>query len=180
MKKLLLGSMLVLGATSFGAVSSQLTGSTTTDGAGDVRLPIVVKGNVVNTTKTTLIVQAIKNAGVSGDVMEFDFGSLAVGTRQTLDGLFETKLIKNGKEIDFTKAPSFALEGGTVNGNGDSTVVDEADSKAKLEYSLGKPTKKEKTYNGTLSISAEGKKVGTFIDRSVNVKVTVAGQDMTK
>lgn len=79
MKKLLLLSLLAIGATSFAAV----------EGTADrAEMPITVRGTVIAKTGTNLVIEPIKNAGVTGASMEFDFGAIVQGQNQTLDGTF--------------------------------------------------------------------------------------------
>lgn len=79
MKKLLLLSLLTVGATSFAAVQGT---------ADRAEMPITVKGTVLAKTGTELVIEAIKNAGVNGTSMEFDFGGIVQGQQQTLEGTF--------------------------------------------------------------------------------------------
>ncbi|MGL5459968.1 MAG: hypothetical protein ACRDBY_10170 [Cetobacterium sp.] len=79
MKKLLLLSLLAMGATSFATV----------EGTADrAEMPITVRGTVIAKTGTNLIIEPIKNAGVAGASIEFDFGAVVQGQKQSLDGTF--------------------------------------------------------------------------------------------
>lgn len=172
MKKLLLASLLVVGATSFGAVSTELS----QQGAGEAKLPIKVVGNVISTTNTTLVVTPLNNAGVNGASMEFAFGDLVTGRDQTLSGNFEVALYKEDAKVAFTNAPTVTLEGGTP-GSGENIKTTTLDQ-AKLTYTLGALTKKGIAYENSIDISVKPTAAGNFVDNAVSVKVAVTGQSM--
>lgn len=70
MKKLLLVSLLAMGATSFAAIEG--TGS-------DVSMPITIKGTIIPATSKTLVIEST-TGGVQGNNMTFDFGDIVLPT----------------------------------------------------------------------------------------------------
>lgn len=190
MKKYLLGALLVIGATSFGAVAVPVTG---TDSAGTAAadLPVKVVGTVLdNKTSKVLVVTPLKNAGVSSGSLEFDFGNLIGGQVQQLDGTFKVEVMGNGKPIALTNAPKITLEGGSSAGNdnkkvtvnvntGETTNADDVT----LTYALTNLVKQsDNSYLGGLTVDAEVKTsadAGVFVDRTVGVKIEVTGVNTT-
>ncbi len=190
MKKYLLGALLVIGATSFGAVAVPVTG---TDSAGTAKadLPVKVVGTVLDSkTSKVLVVTPMKNAGVSSGSLEFDFGNLIEGQNQQLDGTFKIEVMGNGKPVELTTAPTVALEGGTAVGgdNKKATVEVNTGNTTKqndvtLTYTLSTLAKQsDNSYLGTLTVGAKvetGADTGTFVDASVGVKVKVDNVSMS-
>lgn len=91
MKKLLLLSLLVAGANSFGAVIGE--SPITAGNSGVVALPIRSTARVLEATGKTLVIES-KTAGMNGNFMEFAFGDIQASKAFTksLDGSFEVKL----------------------------------------------------------------------------------------
>lgn len=186
MKKYLLGALLAIGATSFGAVAVPVTSSGST-GAAAADLPVKVVGTVLGrTTSKILVVTALKNAGVSGGTLEFDFGNLIEGQSQQLDGTFKVEVMGSEKPIELNTAPTATLiEGTTVGsgnkkatvsvGTGDLTNTDDVT----LTYVLTNLVKQsDNSYLGGLTVDAKAKtgaKAGAFVDRTIGVQIAVSG-----
>ncbi len=104
MKKLLLLSLLVLGANSFGAVIGDAP--VTAGKSGTVALPIRATAKIVAATGKTIQIEST-TAGMNGNMMEFSFGDFRTGLdqRKSLDGTFEVSL---------ADATAFTKEGDTA------------------------------------------------------------------
>ncbi len=190
MKKYLLGALLVIGATSFGAVAVPVTGSGS-DGTAKADLPVKVVGTVLdNKTSKVLVVTPLKNAGVSSGSLEFDFGNLIEGQSQQLDGTFKIEVMGSGKPVELTTPPTVALVGGNTIGsdNKKATVnvatADPADtSDVTLTYALTNLVKQsDNSYLGGLTVDADvktGAKAGAFVDRTIGVQIGVSGVTTT-
>lgn len=186
MKKYLLGALLIIGATSFGAVAVPVTGTGGT-GSAAADLPVKVVGTVLdNKTSKVLVVTPLKNAGVSSGSLEFDFGNLIGGQVQQLDGTFKVEVMANGKAIALNDTPTVSLEGGNQAGsdNKKATVeVNTGDTAAQddvtLTYALTNLVKQsDNSYLGGLTVDAKvktGADAGVFVDRTVGIKVEVTG-----
>lgn len=196
MKKLLLiGAMLIVGVTSFSAVTEVLSqGGTATQYSGTGRLPIESEGSILDpTNRVVLILSAVDTAGTDGEALTFNFGAVGRGRQEVLAGKFQAKVLNglegNGtsEEVDLSKATiNVNLERGTelktahkftVNKTGSATekLVD-------LTYELSKANGLSvdgKTYNGeviatafrpTKAVDTNGDyKSGEFIDNSVSL-----------
>ena len=68
MKKLLLASLFVIGATSFAGVEGK---------TNNVELPIRLKGNLVAASSTNLMIEGT-TTGMAGNIMDFDFGDIQI------------------------------------------------------------------------------------------------------
>lgn len=98
MKKLLLiGAMLIVGATSFSASVTELTEGT--DGnvgkySGTGLLDINSTGKILDPTgRAMLVINPITNAGPDGESMLFDFGSVGRGIEVKQVGSFEAEVL---------------------------------------------------------------------------------------
>lgn len=180
MKKLFLAAMLVVGATSFGAVVkpvNQAAGNT------EALLPLVVTGNVIEPTDLMLEVTPVLNAGPDGKSLAYDFGDLIKGmSKQTLNGTFIAKLLtSSGKESYFANEPIYKIvksDGTEVQDNKQSNTL----NGIKLDYSLAKPKGEAgvKVNRGTVVVSADATApeatTGLFTDTGLSVKISVANQ----
>lgn len=110
MKKLLLiGAMLIVGATSFSARVIELTktgGAGTpedpTQWSGEGNMPINSTGTILDATgKAMLVITPVTNAGADGESMLFDFGSVTRGKELKQIGKFTAEVMtkKNGKIV---------------------------------------------------------------------------------
>lgn len=171
MKKLLLiGAMLIVGATSFSAVSFDLTETqgqhpnpNTYSGTGT--LPIDSEGVIIDSTgKAILVLSAIDSSGTNGRELTFNFGSVPRGQEQTLIGKFKAEVFENNVQKSLNGATiSVELEKGNKKANAvrfevDSTKNDTANAGKKLKlvhlsYELSKSnglSQDGKQYNGEI------------------------------
>jgi hypothetical protein len=179
MKKLFLAAMLVVGATSFGAVVkpvNQAAGNT------DALLPLVVTGNVVEPTDLMLEVTPVLNAGPDGKSLAYDFGDMIQGiTKQTLNGTFTARLLtKTKSESYFIKEPTYSLvksDGTDATGQTNKSLTNGVG----LDYSLAQPKGEAgvKVNRGTVVVSADATNAtttGLFTDTGLSVKISVTNQ----
>lgn len=197
MKKLLLiGAMLIVGATSFSAVTEILTegGTDPKYYSGTGRLPIESEGSILDPTgRVVLVLNAVDTAGTDGEALTFNFGAVGRGKQEVLAGKFQAKVLNGLKgdgtseEVDLKSAViDVKLERGgtkatahkfTVNKTGSTTekLVD-------LTYELSKANGLSvdgKAYDGeviatafrpTLAVDTNSEyKSGEFIDNSVSL-----------
>lgn len=185
MKKLFLTAMLVVGATSFGAVVKPVNQA---QGTTEALLPLVVTGNVIEPTDLMLEVTPVLNAGPDGKSLAFDFGDMIQGiTKQTLNGTFNVRLLTSDKkESYFKEAPTYKI----VQANGDEVAESKKTNKltngVNLDYSLAQPKGEAgvKGNRGTVVVSAdataENVTTGLFTDTGLSVKVSVTNQKPAK
>lgn len=186
MKKLFLVAMLVVGATSFGAVVKPVNQA---KGTTDALLPLVVTGNVVEPTDLMLEVTPVLNAGPDGKSLAYDFGDLIKGTsKQTLNGTFTARLLtKNNEESFFAAAPQYSIvkaeDGNLADGQGANggKTTKTLTNNVNLEYSLVQPKGEAgvKTNRGTVVVSADATTAtttGLFTDTGLSVKISVTNQ----
>lgn len=103
MKKLLLiGAMLIVGATSFSAISEDLTETTGGTGgntkiySGTAALPIESQGIIADSTgKKILVLTAVDSTGTNGRNMTFDFGAVGRGKQEVLVGKFQAQVLND-------------------------------------------------------------------------------------
>jgi hypothetical protein len=184
MKKLLLiGAMLIVGATSFSASVYELTktgGAGTpedpTQWSGEGNMPINSTGTILDATgKAMLVITPVTNAGPDGESMLFDFGSVTRGKELKQIGKFTAEVMtkKDGEIVkaDLSKAGTsieVKLFHGSLEGaNGGKsiakfTVTDPAVAGTKnklvdLSYQLSGSnglTNSGKTYSGEILATA--------------------------
>ncbi len=180
MKKLFLTAMLVVGATSFGAVVKSVNQA---QGTTEALLPLVVTGNVIEPTDLMLEVTPVLNAGPDGKSLAYDFGDLIKGmSKQTLNGTFNVRLLtKNQEESYFATAPEYKI----VQADGvdvlDSKKTNTLNNGVKIDYSLAKPNGESgvKINRGTVVVSADATSASTaglFTDTGLSVKVSISNQ----
>ena len=180
MKKLFLAAMLVVGATSFGAVVKPVNQA---QGTTDALLPLVVTGNVIEPTDLMLEVTPVLNAGPDGKSLALDFGDLIKGkSKQTLNGTFIARLLTSaGKESYFANEPTYKIvkaDGTEVSDNKQTNTL----NGVKIDYSLAQPKGEAgvKTNSGTVVVSADATDVGVttglFTDTGLSVKISVPNQ----
>lgn len=105
MKKLLLiGAMLIVGATSFSTSITELTeGSASGKYSGTGLLDINSTGKILDPTgRAMLVINPITNAGPDGESMLFDFGSVGRGIEVKQVGKFEAEVLTK-KTVDGEK-----------------------------------------------------------------------------
>lgn len=105
MKKLMILTLLVLGATAYGAV---------TGNDNSAEMPLTVRGTVIPSSGQALVIEPIKNAGPNGTTMEFDFGEIVQGNSQALEGTYEIYR-PNGSEL---ASDDTSVEVGLLDNNG--------------------------------------------------------------
>ena len=172
MKKLFLAAMLVVGATSFGAVVKPVNQA---QGTTDALLPLVVTGNVIEPTDLMLEVTPVLNAGPDGKSLALDFGDL-------INGTFIARLLTSaGKESYFANEPTYKIvkaDGTEVSDNKQTNTL----NGVKIDYSLAQPKGEAgvKTNRGTVVVSADATDVGVttglFTDTGLSVKISVPNQ----
>lgn len=168
MKKLLLGSMLVLGATSFATSVQDLANNSTTPAA----LQINVRGEVIDTTKYTLVLKPVNTSGTTTDSLEFKFDDLVVGKSATLKGEFEAGVYQNDTSVDL--GANHTLEANLKKaGNNITNGQVHSGDKVDLAYTLGELMKRGNVYRGNVSVEAKGNKVGSFVENGVTLEVLV-------
>ncbi|MGL6063479.1 MAG: hypothetical protein ACRC0S_00070 [Fusobacteriaceae bacterium] len=166
MKKLLVLSLLAVSATSFSAVVGTAT---------NVEMPVKVRGEVV-VQSTQLVITPIKNAGVDGASMEFDFGQMAQDSFQNLEGTFKveradgTAIASTTIEIGMLNAATLAIEptaqSTTPTGPGGGVIIDYSVTSNQATDDL--------SYTGTLAVKATVPllaEVGNFLDTTKKVAV---------
>lgn len=179
MKKLLLiGAMLIVGATSFSAKVIELkedsSGSKTWSGEGN--MPINSTGTILDATgKAMLVITPVTNAGPDGESMLFDFGSVTRGKELKQVGKFTAEVMtkKNGKIVkaDLSKAETSIevklFKGSSEGANSgksiakftvtDPAVVGENNKLVDLSYQLSGSnglTNSGQTYSGEIVATA--------------------------
>lgn len=206
MKKLLLiGAMLIVGATSFSAVTEELT-LTGADGAktylGTGRLPIESEGSILDSTgRVVLVVNPTDNAGTDGESLMFNFGAVGRGRAETLIGRFEAMVLKDNTKVDISKANiTVKLEkNGATPQDAHKVVVEKSGTADKklvdLTYELSSVNGLDssgKVYNGEVIASAfrplknigedgqdtSGYVDGEFIDNSISLVFDIAGLEI--
>ena len=169
MKKLLLVSLFILGTTSFAAVSVT---------ASKAEMIIKVRGNVIDKSKTDLVIEPIKNAGVDGSSMAFDFGSLAVGTSQSLEGTF--KIYNANSTVLNTDMSKVSV--GILNAAGTGTeptaeTINVGNSKVDVKYVVNTAVdSSNKVINGTLGVNVTASNdavAGAFLDTTKKLSVVI-------
>lgn len=186
MKKLFLTAMLVVGATSFGAVVKPVNQA---QGTTEALLPLVVTGNVIEPTDLMLEVTPVLNAGPDGKSLAYDFGDLIKGmSKQTLNGTFTARLLtQDKKESYFAAAPQYSIvkaedgnlaDGQSTNGGKTARILDNA---VNLDYSLVQPKGEAgvRVNRGTVVVSADATNAtstGLFTDTGLSVKISVTNQ----
>lgn len=129
-KMLLIGAMLVLGATSFGQRVADL-GTGTGPKTGGTKLDIMVIGEVVDQNKHVLVISPITNAGADNNTIEFNFGAMPLGSTSTMVGRFKAEVFKSGDH-----STPIALTGSTINVGVVGTADSELTNQSKINLSL--------------------------------------------
>lgn len=137
MKKLLLiGAMLIVGATSFSAKVIELTEDTGETGkttfSGDGNMPINSTGTILDATgKAMLVITPVTNAGPDGESMLFDFGSVTRGKELKQIGKFTAEVMtkKSGNIVkanlgtDGTSIEVKLFKGSSEGANGGKSIT---------------------------------------------------------
>lgn len=195
MKKLLLGALLVVGATSFGA-STQLVEGTVDNAnkwSGSTSLTLTATGNIVDTTKQpTLVVEPVLG-GTSANSLDFNFGDIVMGQDTEERASFTAKILVDGKaQIIGADVMKAELRGGTaVSGDNDRRTIELMDSDGKVTDSLGTLTyamtfesvgaaNVATEYRGDIIANVNATKAGSFTNTDGSVHVTVTNFAYTK
>lgn len=196
-KMLLIGAMLVLGATSFAERIADL-GDGTSAATGGTKLDVVTRGEVVDGTKKhLLIITPTVSAGADGTSLEFDFGNMKKGSSSTLTGKFTAVVQKKGTTdlIPLTGSTiTVAINGGTAIGGDDkrkqfdlmSAEVDTNGAQknlGSLVYELGQGSEgtnglinADKTYEGKVSatVSLDKTNTGNFYHNGGRIDFSIS------
>lgn len=189
MKKLLMiGAILVLGATSFAGVSVELDKTGDTYG-GTGKMTVGSTGMAVEGTNNgTLVVTPTMSAGADGTSLEFSFGDLVKGTTSTVTGRFTAEIIKeDGIAVALKDSIKSYLEtADSPDTKGTQTRIQDiqltsgnANEVGKLSYELtNKVNNNDKTYEGEIiaKVTADGANTGYFSDKSARVVVEVTSK----
>lgn len=202
-KLLLLGALLVVGATSFAYKQSESLGVVQDSGPagtppavhskeGSVGLMLVSKGSVVAPAENEYVLQIkpTKTAETSTDSIVFNFTDLTPGVRKSVDGGFEAKILKGTDagtvevEIPAAEITSKLEVSGVAKGNTTTINLKGATTTGlvdvgTLTYTLTAGLSDAKTYTG--NIKAEVEVAGTatsstFNDGTAAVVVTVEAE----
>ena len=188
MKKLLIGALLVVtGAMVFGEQRFEIPqGQNSATGS----LRVESRGEVIDLgCKTYLVIKPTMSAGADGTSLVFDHGQIAKGKQSTpLVGKYEAKVIQYGatsaedKVLQGTFNSNLKAMNGTeitnntgrfaVNATGTTTKI--GDISYKLDARKDEQTYVHKGSIVSLFDATEAQGTGSFIDRSVDIEVTVA------
>lgn len=134
-KMLLIGAMLVLGATSFGQRVADLN-LADSKYSGGTKLDVLVKGEVVDSTKNILVITPITNAGADGTTIEFNFGEMKLNSSATMVGKFKAEIFKAGDHntpIDLSKTNIYV---GIAKGDNIPSTTPGSDFEKKKSFDL--------------------------------------------
>lgn len=198
MKKLLMiGAILVLGATSFAGVEVELNNTGGSNYSGIGKMTVGSTGYAVEGANTgTLIVTPTMSEGADGTSLEFNFGNLVKGATGTANGRFKAEIVKEeGVVLPLDNKVSAKLQIIGIGTDGGIAVTDKADKIENIQLKGGNSddafgtlsyeltNKREnnagKTYEAevitTVKINDDAKYVGTFSDKTARVLVEVKG-----
>lgn len=195
MKKLLLGALLIVGATAYAGKGINLDASGNASGA----LTIHSLGSVVDGGSSGMLIIEATSAGLTADGSElsFDFGAVPINTTKELTGTFIAKVLKDGavQNLFETTNQGSAVkddyimtvklyEGATENTNkgkysqnGVEVISTSGDGKSvsKLFYQLRNDSQViNNIYEGTILAKLEaGSNPGSFDSRDGKIEVSV-------
>lgn len=200
MKKLLLiGAMLIVGATSFSASVTELSDSSSSGKySGTGLLDIHSTGKILDPTgRAMLVINPKNNAGPDGESLLFDFGAVGRGTEVKQVGSFEAEVVTK-KSNEIVKADLTSKINVNLLKNGEKkekiekfTVMsstDKSKSMVDLSYQLSGSNgliNGGKTYSGKILVTAyrplksdttnggDNYIAGRFDDKSVSLEVTI-------
>ena len=168
-KLLLLGAMLILGATSFGYTIE--LGDTPSAGmdktyTGNGNLELRARGNIIDpTNKVLLVVKPTISAGADGTSLEFDFGRMTKNQSKSMVGEFTAEVFKGGGASNTTLTP-VPLENSNmvvnINGNG---ATGEGQNQ----------TLKKELYSSSQGTDGNRKEIGTVV-YTINPSSGVQGE----
>lgn len=168
-KLLLLGAMLVLGATSFGYTielgDTPVAGmSDTYTGSGNLELR--ARGNIIDpTNKVLLVVKPTISAGADGTSLEFDFGRMTKKQSKSMVGEFTAEVFKGGGSSNAVLTPVPLKDSNmVVNINGNGSTVAGQNTQVKKEL-----------YSSSQGTDGNRKEIGTVV-YTINPSSGVQGQ----
>lgn len=97
MKKLLLASLFVIGASAFAGVEG---------GPTSVELPVRLKGNLVSASSANLMIEGT-TTGMAGNIMDFDFGDIQI----PVAGTAKSQLLTGTYKVWIPKADTHIVNG---------------------------------------------------------------------
>lgn len=130
-KMLLIGAMLIVGATSFGQRVADLGAADSSPKTGGTKLDITVRGEVVDSNKNILVITPLTNAGADDNTIVFNFGTMALGSSSTLTGKFKAEVFKSRNHKD-----PISLTGSTIKVGIGKTADDADTSQSKVKLTL--------------------------------------------
>ena len=161
-KLLLLGAMLILGATSFGYTIE--LGDTPAEGSekkytGSGNLELRSRGNIIDpTNKVLLVVKPTISAGADGTSLEFDFGRMTKKQSKSMVGEFTAEVFKGGASAGAALTPvPLGDDNMVVNINGNGNTDASANQTLKKELYSSTRISAEDATNGNR------KEIGTVI-----------------
>lgn len=182
MKKLLLLSLLVMGATSFAQISGQTNIKTMPNTAV---MGITLEGHVRTNTSSDLLLEVTSNGNSNGSGMKFDFGDIIAGS--SVKGQTATFTLRRGDDSPILSTGKKSIEMGFyVTGGSEKTLkstvtthkvsgLDQAaagtDKKVHIVYSYSQKTQQDGSVNGSITANVnveKDAKAGLFIDNTVN------------
>lgn len=191
-KLLIIGSILIVGLTTFAGVSTELI-ETDSVYAGEAKMNVGSRGIATDGTGSgTLIVTPTINGSVDGTALQFNFKDLVAGMTQKTTARFKAEVVNDqGQFADLKDKVTLKLETVKI-ADGSQTISDltkaidltatiDRESKVygKLAYEITdqKVNNSGKTFEGeivsTVSINKDTKFTGNFEDNSARVKVEV-------
>lgn len=198
-KLLLLGALLVVGATSFGAKYVLKGDAGTYSGSGSVR--ILTEGTIMAAPTDPMLEIITGAASGPGDELHFNFGSIFVGETSTEMADFIARIVKYDMDSSSYKELSLTGTDGTTatmkaelevkdlkgtkvtaqdaNGFYSFDIYDIADTDAtgtsigSLGYSMVFDQRDGMSYQGKVTARVEATEVGEFLDQNNSVVVTV-------
>lgn len=169
MKKLLLLSLLVVGAKSFSAISVPGT-------QAEAQLPVKVTGTVIENNTQNILIES-NTAGMNGNVMTFTFNNVKKGGTASQSGDFTVKRVD---ESVLASSGMGSSENQLRVGLGDTYLAKDktadAGSGVAVDYIIaGNLDSAKKVYSGTLqvNIDASGATAGDFSDMTKAIYVKV-------
>ncbi len=202
-KGLLLGAILVLGATAYGQANKTIV-PFDTDGNATAVMPIEVTGEIHDPLKKSLVIEIISSASPTGTGFAFEqqdlFATAANATPQvsTTAGIYKAKILMNNVIEAFSSPTTvvygISVDGGNVtkdakvpgNPTGNAivntgTANPAGDVPTKVEYlTSGDFNSANTVFDGRVEVTTTaGNIVGTYADTSAKLIFEVVGQDMT-
>lgn len=172
-KLLLLGAMLIVGATSMANITILDKASTGETYSGTGYLPITSTGEIINVNnKVYLKILPVSNIAPDGSSLLLDFGKMKAGEKKTVVGKFTAQVFKGGasgaetvQKIDNTKL-KYGFDKGTGEADSNIDKNTQANSTISLAVTSGTGTGVAKDmgdidYTLTGTFEGETKFIGT-------------------